>query len=139
MTIRAGSRRDYNDFSLRMSSSLSLSLKVECVCVLQKTYLGFFSLKWSPLYLWVMRVYIVWVKGKKVTLKNLQSRESRKYFVRMPYLRNTHEIDSLTQLFSFQSCASHMPFLRECFLQTFRENSSRKLFTSQSRSALISI
>ena len=33
-------RRDYNDFSLRMSSSLSK----RWVCVLLKSYLGFFSL-----------------------------------------------------------------------------------------------
>ena len=33
-------RRDYNDFSLRMSSSFSK----RWVCVLQKTYLRFFSM-----------------------------------------------------------------------------------------------
>ena len=71
--------------------------------------------------LWVIRVYIVWVKGKKVTLKNPPGKESRKYFARRPYLRNTREIDNLTQLFSFQLCASHMPFLRELFSRTFRE------------------
>ena len=38
-----------------------------------------------------------------------------------PYPRNTREIDNLTRLFSFQSCASHMPFLRELFSRTFRE------------------
>ena len=33
-----------------------------------------FLFEWPPLYLWVMRVYIVWVKGKKVTLKILQAK-----------------------------------------------------------------
>ena len=40
MTIEKGWKRGYNDFSLKMSSSLSK----RWVCVLQKTYLGFFSL-----------------------------------------------------------------------------------------------
>ena len=61
---------------------------------------------------------IVWVKGKKVTLKNPPSRKSRRYLARRPYPWNTREIDSLARLFSFQSCASHMPFSWEPFSQT---------------------
>ena len=68
-----------------------------------------------------MRVYIVWVKGKKVTLKNPLSRESRGYLAGRPYPLNTREIDSLVRFFSFQSCTSHMPFLREPFSQTSYE------------------
>ena len=68
-----------------------------------------------------MRVYIVWVKGKKVTLKNPLSRKSREYLAGRPYPRNTREIDSLARLFSFQSCASHMPFSQEPFLRTSSE------------------
>ena len=57
-------RRGYNDFSLRMSSFLSK----RWVCVVEN--LSSVSLsEWSLMILWVMRVYIVWVKGKKVTLK----------------------------------------------------------------------
>ena len=41
MTMGVGWRRSYNDFSLRMSSSLSKRQ----VCVLQKTYLWFFLSK----------------------------------------------------------------------------------------------
>ena len=41
--------------------------------------------EWPLSLLWVMRVYIVWVKGKKVTLKNPLSKEFRKYLARRPY------------------------------------------------------
>ena len=62
-----------------------------------------------------MRVYIVWVKSKKVTLKNLPSKMFRDYLVGRPYSQDTCETDSLTQLFSFQSCASHVPTSRVSF------------------------
>ena len=79
------------------------------VCVVENLS-KVFLFEWPPYTLWVMRVYIVWVKGKKVTHKNARGRESRKYLAGRPYPRNTREIDSLARLFSFQSCASHMPF-----------------------------
>ena len=50
------------------------------------------------------------VKDKKVTLKNPLSRMFRDYLAGRPYPWDTHEIDSLVQLFNFQSYASHMPF-----------------------------
>ena len=68
-----------------------------------------------------MRVYIVWVKGKKVTLKNPLGRMFRDYLVGRSYPRDTRETDSLARLFSFRSCASHMPFLREPFLRASHE------------------
>ena len=69
-----------------------------------------------------MRVYIVWVKkGKKVTHKNPPSRMFRGYFAGRPYPRDTRENDSLAQLFSFQSCAPHMPFSWEPFSWTSHE------------------
>ena len=77
-----------------------------------------FLSKWPLLHLWVMRIYIVWVKGKKVTLKNPPSRMFCDYLAGRPYSRNTGENDGLTRLFSFQSCAPHMPFLRESFSRT---------------------
>ena len=55
-----------------------------------------------------MKVYVVWVKNKKVTLKNLPSKMFRDYLVGRPYPQDTCKTDSLTRLFSFQSCASHM-------------------------------
>ena len=61
-------RKDYNDFSLRMSSSLSKRW-----CCVAKNLSRVFLFKWSPILLWVMRVYIVWVKSKKVTLKIIQA------------------------------------------------------------------
>ena len=54
-----------------------------------------FLSKWPLLHLWVIRVYIVWVKGKKVTHKNPSGRESLGYLAGRPYLRNTREIDSM--------------------------------------------
>ena len=66
-----------------------------------------------------MKVYIVWVKDKKVTLKkNHPGRMFRDYLAGRPYLRDTRENDGLTQLFSFQSCAPHMPFSWEPFSRT---------------------
>ena len=64
-----------------------------------------------------MRVYIVWVKSKKVTLKNPLGKMFHKYLARRPYPRNTHETNSLAQLFNFQSCASHVTTLRVSFSQ----------------------
>ena len=82
------------------------------VCVVENLS-RVFLFEWPHLHLWVMRVYIVWVKGKKVTLKKILQAESLAGISREDL---THEIDSLAQLFSFQSCASHMPFSREPFL-----------------------
>ena len=42
------------------------------VCIVKNLSRVFLS-EWSPLHLWVTMVYIVWVKGKKVTLKILQA------------------------------------------------------------------
>ena len=64
------------------------------------------------LHLWVMKVYIVWVKGKKVTLKNPSGRTFRNYLAGRPYSRDTRENDSLAWLFSFQSCVLTCPFYR---------------------------
>ena len=110
MTMGEGRRRGYNDFSLRMSSTLSK----RWVCVV-KILSRVFFFEWPLLYLWVMRVYIVWVKGKKVTLKNLSGRMFRDYLAGRPYPRDTREIDNLVRLFSFQSCASHVVTSRVSF------------------------
>ena len=63
-----GRRRCYNDFSLRMSSSLSK----RWVCYVVENLSRVFLSEWPLILLWVMKVYIVWVKGKKVILKILQ-------------------------------------------------------------------
>ena len=65
MTMGEGRRRGYNDFSLRMNSSLSK----RWVCCVVQNLSWVFLFEWPLLFLWVMRIYIVWVKGKKVTLK----------------------------------------------------------------------
>ena len=63
------------------------------VCVIENLSRVFLS-EWPPLNLWV-RVYIVWVKGKKVTLKNSPGRMFRDYLTGGPYPRDTHETDNL--------------------------------------------
>ena len=92
MTIGKGRRRGYNNFSLRVSSSLSL--KDGCVCVVENLSRVFLS-KWSLILLWVIRVYIIWVKGKKCTLKNPPGKTFCEYFARRPYPQDTCKIDSL--------------------------------------------
>ena len=76
------------------------------VCVVENLSRVFLS-EWPPLHLWVMRVYIVWVKGKKVTLKNPPDKMFHNYLAGRPYLFDTRENDSLVQLFSFQLVAKY--------------------------------
>ena len=90
MIMGEGMRRGYNDFSLKISSFLSK----RWVCVVENLSRVFLS-EWSHLHLWVIRVYIIWVKGKKITLKNSPGREFRGYLARRPYPRDTHENDCL--------------------------------------------
>ena len=87
------------------------------MCVVEKLSRVFFSLNDLLILLWVMRVYIVWVKGKKVILKNPPGRMFCEYLVGRPYPQDTRETDSLAQFFSFQSCASHVATLQVSFLR----------------------
>ena len=84
MTMGEEMRKCYNDFSLRMSSSLSK----RWVCCVAKNLSRVFLSKWPPILLWVMRVYIVWVKSKKVTLKIIQAER----FASISWEGLTHEI-----------------------------------------------
>ena len=101
------------------------------VCVVENLSRVFLS-EWPRIHLWVMRVYIVWVKDKEFTHKNPPGRMFRDYLAGRPYQRNTHENDSLAQLFSFQSCAPHTLFrgLASRELLTKSTNSSFKLESS---------
>ena len=90
------------------------------VCVVENLSRVFLS-EWPLVHLWVKRAYIVWVKGKKVIYKNLLGRMSHDYLAGRPYPWDTRENDSLAQLFSFQSCAPHMPFPQEPFSRTSRK------------------
>ena len=47
-------------------------------------------------------IYIVWVKDKKVTLKNPPSREFHRYLARRPYLQDTREILQAGMTLRFQ-------------------------------------
>ena len=79
------------------------------VCVVENLS-KVFLFEWPLIHLWVMRVYIVWVKGREVTLKKPLGRMFCDYLMGRPYLRDTRENDSLARLFSFQSCAPHVLF-----------------------------
>ena len=85
MSMGEGRRRYYNDFSLRMSSSLSKRMGV---CVVENLSIVFLS-KWSLILLWVIRIYIVWVNGKKVTLKK-SSRQNVSWVFRRKALPARH-------------------------------------------------
>ena len=79
------------------------------MCVVENLSRVFLS-EWPTIHLWVMKVYIVWVKGRKVTLKKPPGRMFHDCLVGRPYLRDTCENDSVARLFSFQSCAPHVLF-----------------------------
>ena len=81
MIMGEGRRRGYNDFSLKMSSSLSK----RWMCVVENLFRVFLS-KRPFIHLWVIRVYIIWVKGKNVTLKNPSGRVFHEYLMGRPYL-----------------------------------------------------
>ena len=120
MTMGEGKRRSYNDFLLRINCSLSK----RWVCVLQKIYLGVFSLNSLIILLWVIRVYIVWMKGKKVTLKILQA----KSFVGISRVGPSRK--TLTKLTAWHdSSAFSMCFSRDSF--------SGKLLARHSRNPLV--
>ena len=101
------------------------------VCVVGNLSRVFLS-EWPHLHLWVMKVYIVWVKGKEFTYKNPLGRMFRDCLVGRPYSRDTSENDSLAQLFNFQSCAPHMLFrgLASCVLLAKSTDFSFKLESS---------
>ena len=54
------------------------------VCVVENLS-RVFLFEWSLLNLWVIKVYIVWVKGKKVTLENPPGRMFRDCIAGRPY------------------------------------------------------
>ena len=86
------------------------------VCVVENQSRVFLS-KWPFIHLWIIRVYIVWVKGREVTLKKPLGRMFCDYLAGRSYPRDTCENDSLAWLFSFQSCAPHVALLRLSFSQ----------------------
>ena len=91
-----------------------------CVCVVESLSRVFLS-KWPLLLLWVMRVYIVWVKCKKVTLKNPPDREFCEYLVRRSYSWDTCEILQASMTLQLPACASHVTFSRVSFQRDTRE------------------
>ena len=120
MTMGEGRRRGYNDFSLRMSSSLSK----RWVCYVVENLSRVFLSEQPLILLQVIRVYIVYVKGKKVTFKILQEES----FVGSTWVGPTHE--TVGKMIAYHdSSAFSMCF--SCGL--FTGNSSPKLLVSQSR------
>ena len=70
--------------------SSSLSKRWVCVCVVENLSRVFLS-EWPPIHLWVMRVYIVWGKGKEFTHKNPPGRMFRDCLAGRPYPQDTRE------------------------------------------------
>ena len=64
------------------------------VCVVENLSRVFLS-EWPHMHLWVMRVYIVWVKGREVTLKKPLGRMFRDCLAGRPYPRDTRKNDNL--------------------------------------------
>ena len=62
------------------------------VCVVKNLSTVFLS-EWPLIHLWVMRVYIAWMKGKQVTLKKPPGKKFCDYLAGRPYSRDTHEND----------------------------------------------
>ena len=117
-------RKGQNDFSLRMSNSLSK--RWVCVCVVENLSRVFLS-EWTPLLLWVMRVYIVWVKGKKITLKFLQAES----FVSISWEGLTRET-----LAKFPKLAWHFSFQHVLLTLLFRVLASSKTLVKSTDSSL---
>ena len=120
MTMGGKRRRGYNDFSLRMHSFLYK----RWVCYVVENLSRVFLSKQPLILLWVMKVYIVWVKGKKVTRKIFQAES----FAGILRVGPSREI--LTKLIvQHDSSASSMCFSRDSF--------ASRLLTRHSQNALI--
>ena len=72
------------------------------VCVVENLS-RIFLFEWPHYNLWVMRVYIVWVKGKKVTLKKNPCIMFCDYLIGRSYPWDTRKTNNLAWFFSFQS------------------------------------
>ena len=64
------------------------------MCVVENLSKVFLS-EWPLIHLWVMRVYIIWVKGKEFTHKNPPGRMFRDCLAGRPYSQDIRENDSL--------------------------------------------
>ena len=97
------------------------------VCVVENLSRVFLS-KWPFILLWVMRVYIVWVKGKKVTLK----KSFRQRVSRVSPSCETH-----AKLIAWcDSSASSMCFSRDSFAGRLRETLAKSTCSSNTCSIL---
>ena len=114
-----GRRSGYNDFSLKMSSSLSKRWACYVVENLSRVFLS----EWPLILLWIMRVYILWVKGKKVTLKILQTER----FASISWEGLTHK--TLVKSTAWHdSSASNMCFSRALFTRYSSRDLVAKLY-----------
>ena len=100
------------------------------VCVVENLSRVFLS-KWPHIHLWVIRVYIVWVKGREVTHKNPPGRMFRDYLAGRPYLRDiTCETLAKTTAWHDSSASSHV-----LLTWLFRDLASRKLLAKSTDSS----
>ena len=87
----------------------------------QCLWLGF-SLKSTPQHMWVMGLYIVWVRIECIKNDNLAKqnvlRVSRRKALLVRHSQNP-AISILSWLFTFQSCAGHMHHFSGSFLASY--------------------
>ena len=105
---------------------MSSSLSKRWVCVLLKTYLRFFLSEWPLILLWEMRIYIVWVKGKKVTLKNPLGRMFCEYLAGKAFLRDSHETFCLEDFNVWLSYPSPILYIPSLLTNVWGGHSERK-------------
>ena len=74
-----------------------------------------FLFEWPLILLWLIRVYIVWVKGKKVILKNSPGKMFRKYFGENALLMRHSRKQQPDMTFQLPTCASHVTISRVSF------------------------
>ena len=87
------------------------------MCIVENLFRVFLS-KQLHILLWVMKVYIIWVKGKKVTLKIFKAES----FTGWPFLRNTRKTNSLARLFNFQHVLLTWLFCRQASRKTLTKS-----------------
>ena len=109
-------RIGYNDFSLRMSSSL---FKRWVCCAVENLSKVFLS-EWPLLLLWIIKVYIVWMKSKKVTLKNLQAESFAGISQVGPSYETLAKLTAYHDSSASSMCFSHGSFAGRLFVRHSR-------------------
>ena len=90
----------------------------------QRLWLGF-SLRSTPQHLWVMGVYIVWVKKVCIKYDSLAKQNVLRVSHEKAFLARHSQklvVSILSRLFAFQSCARHMLHFAGSLLTSYPQN-----------------